>query len=552
MHRLVAPPFRLVLGLLGVVMASHAVGAPSAVLPGDADRWIRVEAGRVTVITNSRPERALAILEQLDAVERVLLLLAPRDRAVVWPLLRVYAFDEPEHFAPYRPSYEGQPADVVGWFVSTLDGGFLAIDATEAAGRIAALHHELVHAWLAANHPRAPLWIHEGVAEYFGSFTVENAAAIVGEALDHHTAWLAREPLLEISRMMELGPADPQYHERDRQGIYYAQCWALMHMLAQSEQRREGLHEFLRRLHAGETAAAAIEPAFGISLTRLERELTEYVGRGDFVAQRLALAPVMRQSPVPVITRLAPLEAVLELGDLLARSENTNQDLAVRHFDEVLAQQPRSVRALRGMAIVRANAGEHGAALELLEQALAVDANDPDVHLQIGLALVDEVFDAAQSTGALAGFAPPPALLRARAHLEAALRVRPGHVPTLAGLELTHLPDPAAAAGIAASDSLISRAIEERRFDQARALAQRLVRSAEDPQARSDAQALLRSIDAAATASVAAGRYERAVRFVADGDLESARRELRALLEIDALDPRVEARAREFLDTLGG
>src|SRR5207244_12348069 len=77
-----------------------------------------------------------------------------------------------------------------------------------------------------------PLWLNEGLAEYFSTFLLESNGreAIVGRPMAVHLA-LLNQRLMPVSELLAVGPASPMYNEGDRRSIFYAEAWALTHYL---------------------------------------------------------------------------------------------------------------------------------------------------------------------------------------------------------------------------------------------------------------------------------------------------------------------------------
>jgi tetratricopeptide (TPR) repeat protein len=440
---------------LALCLASPLVASTSP-LPGDPDRWIRVEMNSFTMIASTPEKKTIALGRQLERLQAVLDLLTPEGRERTSTPLRVYVFDRSEPFAPYKPIYRGETLNVSGWFVSVADGAYLAADGSVPPQRLQVHYHELVHAWLSANEPLAPLWIHEGLAEYFSTFTVEDDVLVLGVPIDHHLERLRRGRPLSPTRIMSLGADAPEYNETERQSMYYAQCWALVHMLMSDRERRQAMQEFLRRVHEGELPVHAIETSFGVSFDVLLEQSREHAQQKDLRTFRIPADRVAALDHEPVVVRIGEVEALVELGDLIVRLEQARPGLAQLHFDAALARDPGAARARRGLAMVHVNAGRRAEAIEELERALALDPGFSDAHVQLGWMLVDDwMRGKTHVDDELVEKAPAP-LLRARSHFEAAVQVQPDLPMAQAGIGVTYVLDRDPADGIAA----MQRAVE--------------------------------------------------------------------------------------------
>ncbi len=105
------------------------------------------------------------------------------------------------------------------------------------------LRHETTHALLNASLPYVPLWLDEGLAEYFEVVATERATGSPHHRLVQMAALVGRVPdvqkLEDIGGVGEMGPAQ------------YRDAWAWVHfLLHESEQSRGVLIRFLRELQA--------------------------------------------------------------------------------------------------------------------------------------------------------------------------------------------------------------------------------------------------------------------------------------------------------------
>lgn len=108
-----------------------------------------------------------------------------------------------------------------------------------------------------------PVWLDEGIACYFEGFrwraddhdTPEFLPWLNPQRFDQLRAAVAADAVLPLSRLVESRPQD--LLDTDRGGAaaltYYAQCWAFVHFLMESEagRRRPGLERLLRDAQAG-------------------------------------------------------------------------------------------------------------------------------------------------------------------------------------------------------------------------------------------------------------------------------------------------------------
>ena len=107
---------------------------------------------------------------------------------------------------------------------------------------------------------RVPVWLNEGLAEHYSTYEVYRGGreATIGAAIESHLAQLNASPLLALERLLTIEHSSPLYNEGNRRSLFYAQSWALTHMLLLGGQNRTAnLSAYLDQLLSGKTPAEA-------------------------------------------------------------------------------------------------------------------------------------------------------------------------------------------------------------------------------------------------------------------------------------------------------
>ena len=246
-----------------------AVFAPFSSRPGSAamtkDVWLKVESKHFTLIGDASEKEirnAGMRLEQFrEAFSQIFSQIFPASDPNSSVPITVIVFNNDLAYKPFKPLYQGKPADVSGHFQSSGDSAYIAL----AAGRIeanpyAVIFHEYVHALTSGvafpTVPGAPLptWVSEGLAEYSSTFEVVSGGrkGRLGAAIASHTRLLRERPLIPLEILLEVDQTSPFYIESDKKNLFYAESWALTHCLLRAGGRR--LHSPVRhRFGAGQS-----------------------------------------------------------------------------------------------------------------------------------------------------------------------------------------------------------------------------------------------------------------------------------------------------------
>jgi tetratricopeptide (TPR) repeat protein len=298
----------------------------SCSLLSGAEKWIRATSPNFELYTSQGERQAketILYFEQVREFFGKALGLKPSSTVAV----RIILFDSDKQYAPYRFN---EFADA--YYQQGIDRDYIVMGANSAqANRVAV--HEYVH--LLCNHAglRLPVWLNEGIAEVYSTLQPQGGKALVGSPIDGHL-YQVRSSWIPLPRLLEVGQGSPEYNKRAHAGTFYAQSWALTHMLMLDKAYRPKFDEFFQAIATTPDSAAAMQRAFGSNVGNVEKDLQKYV-RGDrffaavfpFKLEKAAVVPVIE--PVDLIAARAAATGVL-VG---FQAEQTSKAI-----DEMLAQ----------------------------------------------------------------------------------------------------------------------------------------------------------------------------------------------------------------------
>ena len=145
--------------------------------------------------------------------------------------------------------------------------------------------HEYVHLVLRLNFDSLPVWLNEGLAEFWGNTIIEGDRVYEGRPVPYHLQTLRQRTPLSLAELFAVKHGSPAYSEQNRATIFYAESWALVHYLVLgSDERRGQVNRFAALLQAGRPRGGGQE-AFG-DIKALDRELQSYVRRPVFRYRR--------------------------------------------------------------------------------------------------------------------------------------------------------------------------------------------------------------------------------------------------------------------------
>ena len=396
--------------------------------PQTRDSWRSVRTNNLLVIGNADPEKLRQVAAWLEFFHSSFARLVSRNVLNSSVPTTVIIFRDDASFTPFKPLYQGRPANLSGFFQPGDDMNYIVMS-LESGDRnpYSTAFHEYVHLHLRDNVPNTPLWLNEGLAELYGSLQFSGTEALLGAPLASYLRILREHELLPLETLFSIGTNSPHYNEQDKTGIFYGESWALVHYLMLGERgRQEQFKRFLQQVSRGENAGKAIEDSFGVTLAKLEEELRAYIRRGDFTPQRIAsVDDPQTYASYTAMQRssLTDSEANYYLGDLLLHIGRDTD--AERYFKQSIALDPGFIPAYASLGLLCVYQHRYADAKKYLQKA-TTSSQSYLIHYLYAFVLSREGISA---EGTVSEYSAENAAL-IREQLQRAIKLAPTHAPS--------------------------------------------------------------------------------------------------------------------------
>jgi len=367
--------------------------------------------------------RAALSLEQFRAVFTALF---PKARMSSTVPTRVIVFRNSRDFKPFMPLYEGKTTEVGGYFQPGEDVNYIALTA-ELRQRYpyATVFHEYVHSLTSENSRALPTWFNEGLAEYYSTFDVTDGGKKfwLGKAIENHVLLLRLRQFLPLDQLFRVDRRSSIYHEKGKQGIFYAQSWALVHylMLGDKERRKPQLIRFLGLLNENIAPAEAFRAAFQTDYNTIENELRTYIFRNTYPAQTYTVEEKIEVDSAIETVPVSDAEGQYYLGDLLLHTRR--YDEAEIRLKQALELDPGLALAHSSLGVLRMRQKRMDDARRHLEEAVRLGSENHLVHYYYAYALSRRDMD---ENGRVSAFDPDLTGIM-REHLEKAIQLNPNY-----------------------------------------------------------------------------------------------------------------------------
>ncbi len=377
-----------------------------------AEHWIRLTTPHFEMYTTNGERQGTAALKVFEQV-RYFFLQNSRSKSAPDAHVRIIAFRSEKEYKPYRLN-EGAFA----YYLRTRKVDYIVMQDLSPEHYQSAMH-EYTHLVVEHLGLNLPVWFNEGLADLYSSLEPRGNQAIVGRPLEGRANILLTQRWLDLNLLFAVTPESPYYNERDKMSIFYAQSWALTHMIALGKTYRPEFPRFLAAVAAGRPAADSFQSVYGKSLVQVTQDLHAYLHQSSVQA---ALFDVKLSKPdlEPEVVEPPQFNVDLALADLLASQKQTSAAAADR-LSRLARDHPESPDVQESLGYLEWQQGEVGKARESFRLATDRGSKDPEMLFHYSQLL--------RESGA-----PADQIL---AVLQHAVTIRPGYPDALFDLGMT-------------------------------------------------------------------------------------------------------------------
>ena len=351
-----------------------------------AGDWVRVRSPHFTIEGDVGAGDLRTLARRLEKFRDVVGRELPPARLATPTPVTVLVYASRREFRGVVPLYNGEPIDIEGFAVASSVGASIAISVGRDAAPYPVVYHEYAHLLIRNGLPGAPLWLQEGLAEYYRAFelTRDGRQAILGKPVVGRQFSRLPGRLLRMSELLAVDETSKLYNVGQDRNRFYAQCWLLVHYLKHEDAARGAqFTDYISRLAARQPAGAAFSEAFpradqlgselAIYIERLARKPIQYkfadtsAGEAEYAASRMTLADAM-----------ASAGHVLMQQSRYAEAEGC--------FDRALAMDRGTASAHTGVGLLRMTQERLGEAFGPLREGARLDDRNPMAPFALGFA----------------------------------------------------------------------------------------------------------------------------------------------------------------------
>ncbi len=355
----------ILLVVLGVACASARASGPV---------WVEVRSPHFRVVTDAGEKEGRRVADQFERMRWVFQTLFPKSNVDPIAPILVIAVRHKEEMLALEPTVYREKGQVslVGLFLHSNDKNFILLrtDTGDEQHPYAAVYHEYTHLELGTE--GMPLWLNEGLAEFFQNTVIQDKDVRVGEVSADNILYLRQNRLIPLPVLFQVDANSPYYHEEQKGTIFYAESWALTHYLEITDfnQHTNRIGTYLGLVNQNEDSVRAATEAFG-DLKQLQSVLEDYISHGRYMFFRMNSAAAPIDADKLAVTPLTLPQADAVRADFLAYSGRRDDARAL--LTDVLKADPKNELAHETMGLIESREGHREEARKWYAEAVALD-----------------------------------------------------------------------------------------------------------------------------------------------------------------------------------
>jgi tetratricopeptide (TPR) repeat protein len=415
------------------VLCLLSVSALAIEPPREKERWTTLAIDELTVYSSADDATTRDVASDLIRLRGALGVVTKLKVRSPLPT-RVYIFGDRRTFEQYCQAAIGRSDNLSGVFLSDRDGNHVLI-AGSSKGVDRVVFHELTHYFLRNTvSSQVPLWFNEGLAEFYSTFTARKDAVSVGLPVAEHLAWLHQQSLIPLKDLFAITHDSKDYHEGNRQGVFYAESWALVHyLMVGNPARRDQLGTYVGLIASGKSIDDAFHAAFHTTFDDLERELRKYVRAYTMNYMSYTLAE-MNAVVIPAPQPLSRDAQLVALADLLIHTNTAHFAEAESFLNAALKANPSSAAVYAELGVAKSWQRQDAEAETDFDKAVQLGSRDAQPYILYGESILRRIDASVRHNAG----APSADVLKARELFRKATELNPNSAPAFSGLGATY------------------------------------------------------------------------------------------------------------------
>ncbi len=346
--------------------------------------WVEVRSPHFTVVSNASRQQAVRVAQEFEQIREAARRVLPKMSLDPGQPIVILAVRNEADLRQLIPEYWEQRgrARPAGLFLRGPERHYVALRLDVGGQRpFQTVYHEYLHLLVTLNLPQAPLWVNEGLAEFYANSAFKEGEVVFGLPSEAHVRLLRRRGPMPLRELLQVDEKSPYYNHSHKVSVFYSQSWALVHYLLTRdwEAPESVLDRFLRLLAEDSNPDEALR-SLG-DLDALEQSLRRYVSQDDFYVFRYPEAITVPTRDFGV-RDLSDAEAAAVRGSFLVSNDRLAE--AELLISRAIADDPDLPLAHESLGYLRYVTGKQADARAAFERAARLGSQSYLSHYFLG------------------------------------------------------------------------------------------------------------------------------------------------------------------------
>lgn len=382
---------------------------------------IEVSSPHFILVTDAGEKQARHVLDNFERMRWMFQTLFPKANVDPSAPIIVFAAKNKKEFQSLEPAEylaKGQ-LNLAGYFLTSTEKNFILLRLDpDFEHPFATVYHEYTHLQFRDAGSWMPLWLNEGIAEFFQNTDFHDKQVILGQPSGEDILYLRQNRIIPLDVLFRVDHNSPYYHEENKGSVFYSESWALTHYLQVSDREKQThrLTDYMIRMSQHADPVTAAQEVFG-DLKLLQKQLGFYIQQQQYKEFILSSVTAPIDSALYKVRVLTQPEYDADRADFLAYVGRTQEARTL--LDSVMKADLKNAQSRETMGYLEFRAGNHEAARKWFGEAVELNSQSYLASYYFGTMSMS-----ASATGSEAGQDPP-----IEASLRNAIRINPGFAP---------------------------------------------------------------------------------------------------------------------------
>lgn len=338
-------------------------------------KWIALHNQHFNVYSSAGERTTKAMLGQFERVRGFFVEVTHTKDDQVAPV-SVLIFGTPKEYQPYRLN-----GFATAYYSNQYDRDFIVVgDADDERALTAS--HEFTHLVMQHAGFKLPPWLNEGIADLFSTLHAVGEETVFGSPLPGRLWSTYRGAWYPLADILAADQNSPYYNDADKADGFYAESWALVHMLATTREYMPKFWDVVRAIDQGMPSAQALEAAYGMPLAKIE-DLLKYYVHGDRFNELRVRIPLERVDNLP--SAPAELADVHELQAEVLMGLKGRRDEARARLEELRSQDPAKPSPWANLGFLDWRDGKREEAEADFDKAFDLGGRSPRMLMELAM-----------------------------------------------------------------------------------------------------------------------------------------------------------------------